>query len=282
MTHPITGIDHPILWVSDIEKAAAAYRRLGFTLSQFYVHPKAVGTANYNMMLDDDYLELLVSIEDNPRNAARRARLAAEGDGLKDMGLRASNADAAFEKVKAAGLSPLPAFDHHRPEGDDTARFRIIYLPPDRLLPGLGFHVIEHLTPELVWRRRGPAHANGARGVAGLVIAAHDPAAIAAPYAAVFGVESRTDGEGVVSVATGKSRLRVAPPTAMANLFPGIRFKPAPPFVAALELFVEDIDRTAAFVSGAGLPHRIAPDGAVEIPPEQACGVMLRFVTSGR
>ena len=281
MTHPITGIDHPILWVSDIEKAAAAYRRLGFTLSQFYVHPKAVGTANYNMMLDGDYLELLVSVEDNPRNAARRARLAAEGDGLKDMGLRAANADDAFERVKAAGLSPLPVFDHHRPEGDDTARFRIIYLPPDRLLPGLGFHVIEHLTPELVWRRRLP-HANGAQGVAGLVMAAQDPATIAAPYAAVFGVEPRTDGAGTVSVAMGKSRLRVAPPSAMATLFRGVRFQPQPPFVAALELFVDNIAGTAAFLASAGVAHHLAPDGAVEIPPDQACGVALRFVISGR
>jgi hypothetical protein len=74
----------------------------------------------------------------------------------------------------------------------------------------------------------------------------------------------------------------VAAPAALAKLFPGIHFKPAPPFVAALELFVEDIDRTAAFVAGADLPHRMAPDGAIEIPPEQACGVALRFVTSGR
>ncbi|MFO1160502.1 MAG: VOC family protein [Reyranellaceae bacterium] len=278
MSSPISGIDHPILWVSDVEQAAAAYRRLGFTLSQFYVHPKAVGTANYNMMFESDYLEILVSVEDNPRNAARRARLAAEGDGLKDMGLRAMDADAAFATVTAAGLAPLPVFDHHRPEGDDTARFRIIYLPPDRLLPGLGFHVIEHRTPELVWRN-APAHANGARGVAGLVLAADDPAAIAAPYARVFGVAPTRDGGGVVGVATGRSRLRVASRAQIAELFPGIRFKPEPPFVAALELFVDDLAKTEAFIAGAGVPHRKASDGAIEIPPEEACGVVLRFVT---
>jgi hypothetical protein len=278
---PITGIDHPILWVGDVEQAANAYRRLGFSLSQYYVHPKAVGTANYNMMFDNDYLEILVSVEDNPRNAQRRARLAAEGDGLKDMGLRTADADAAFETVKAAGLSPLPVFDHHRPEGSDTARFRIIYLPADRLLPGLGFHVIQHVTPEVVWHKNLPAHANGARGVAGLVMAADDPMAIATPYARVFGVTAQADAGGIVGVATGRSRLRVATPAQVTGLFSGIQFKGAPPFVAALELFVADVAGTAAFIAAAGVPHRRAPDGAVEVPPEQACGVVLRFI-SGR
>jgi catechol 2,3-dioxygenase-like lactoylglutathione lyase family enzyme len=280
MTSPISGIDHPILWVSDLEQAANRYRRLGFTLSQLYVHPKAVGTANYNMMFQNDYLELLVSVEDNPRNAQRRVRLATEGDGLKDMGLRTGDADAAFETVKAAGLSPLPVFDHHRPEGNETARFRIIYLPADRLLPGLGFHVIQHLTPELIWKRNAPAHPNGARGIAGLVIAAADPTAIAAPYAKVFGVEPQPDAGGTVTVAAGKSRLRVAPTAEIAKLFPGIHFKPAPPFVAALELFVADPRKTATFMAGAGVPHRMAADGAVEVPPEQACGVVLRFTSA--
>ena len=45
---PITGISHAILWVRDLDVAANAYRRLGFTLGQYYLHPKSVGTANYN------------------------------------------------------------------------------------------------------------------------------------------------------------------------------------------------------------------------------------------
>src|SRR5882757_2321562 len=157
---PITGISHCVIWVRDLKAAAQRYRRLGFSLSQYYLHPKSVGTANYNMMFEDDYLELLVAVEENPRNAARIARLDAEGDGLKDVSLATRDADAAFVTVSAAGLSPLPVFDHHRPEGADTARFRLIYLPPDRLLPGLGFHVNQRVTPELMWRGKDISHAN--------------------------------------------------------------------------------------------------------------------------
>jgi catechol 2,3-dioxygenase-like lactoylglutathione lyase family enzyme len=278
MNSPITGISHCIVWVHDLEAAAASYRRLGFSLSQYYLHPKSVGTANYNMMFEDDYLELLVSIEKNERNAARLARLAAEGDGLKDLSLATRDADAAFLQVQAAGLSPLPVFEHHRPEGDAQARFRLIYLPPDKLLPGLGIHVNQRVDPELMWRSATTSHANGTTGIAGLVAVSDDPAAMAAPYAKLYGVPAERAADGSFSVAAGKARLRFVSPALAATLFPGIAFKPRPPFVPALELFVGDRAKTAAFLAGAGVPYRSAPDGALEVPPTEASGVLLRFV----
>lgn len=275
---PITGISHCVVWVRDLEAAAGRYRRLGFSLSQYYLHPKSVGTANYNMMFDDDYLELLVSIEKNERNAARLARLDAEGDGLKDLALATKDADTAFEAIRAAGFSPLPVFEHHRPEGAETARFRLVYMPPDKLLPGLGIHVNQRVTPELMWRGHNTSHANGACGIAGLVAVADDPAAMAAPFAKFYGVEAERRADGGLGVAAGKACLRFVTPAQAAVLFPDISFRPKPPFVAALELFVADPAKTRSFVMGAGIPHRLAPDGTLEVPPDEACGVLLRFV----
>jgi len=278
MSSAITGISHCVVWVRDLETAAASYRRLGFSLSQYYLHPKTVGTANYNMMFEDDYLELLVPIEKNERNAARFARLDAEGDGLKDLALATKDADAAYETLKAAGVDPLPVFDHHRPEGDDTARFRLIYLPPHKLLPGLGIHVNQRVTPELMWRGQNLVHANGARGIAGLIGVADDPAVMAQPFAKFYGVEVKRATDGGLAVAAGKAMLRFVTPARLASLFPGISFKPKPPFVASLELFVDDPSKTERFLAGAAVPRHCAPDGAIEVPPQDACGVALRFV----
>lgn len=278
MISPVTGISHCVVWVRDLEAAAAAYRRLGFSLSQYYLHPKTVGTANYNMMFENDYLELLVPIEKNERNAARFARLDAEGDGLKDLALATKDADAAYETLKAAGVDPLPVFDHHRPEGDETARFRLIYLPPHKLLPGLGIHVNQRVTPELMWRGQNLSHANGARGIAGLLGVAYDPATMAEPFARFFGVAPARAPDGSLTVAAGKSVLRFVTPALLASLFPGISFRPRPPFVAALELFVDDPGKTDSFLTDAKVPHRCQPDGTVEVLPQEACGVALRFV----
>ncbi|CAN5899120.1 VOC family protein [soil metagenome] len=278
MSSPITGISHCVVWVRDLDSAAASYGRLGFSLSQYYLHPKSVGTANYNMMFEEDYLELLVSIEKNERNTARLARLEAEGDGLKDLALATKDADAAFRQVQAAGLSPLPVFDHHRPEGDEQARFRLVYLPPDKLLPGLGIHVNQRVTPELMWRDARVDHANGVKGIAGLVAVSTEPAAMAAPFASLYGVPAEPAPDGSLSVAAGTARLRFVTPALCATLFPGVTFKAKPPFVPALELFVADSAKTQAFFAGAGVAHRRAPDGALEVPPAEASGVLLRFV----
>jgi catechol 2,3-dioxygenase-like lactoylglutathione lyase family enzyme len=276
---PITGISHAILWIRDLDVAAHAYRRLGFTLGQYYLHPKSVGTANYNAMFEDDYLELLTPIEKNERNAARVARLDMEGDGLKDLALATKDADASYIQVKSAGLSPLPVFDHHRPEGDEQARFRIVYLPPDQLLPGLGIHVNHRITPELMWRHAKTSHANGTRAIAGLVCVAPDPAAMAAPFGVFYANAPASGADGELRVKAGKAAMRFVSPALAAKLFPGIVFQPKPPFVAALELFVDDPAKTKAFFAGASVPHRLAPDGAVEIAPTEAHGVALRFVT---
>lgn len=275
---PIVGISHAIMWVRDLETAATQYRRLGFSLSQYYLHPKAVGTANYNMMFKDDYLELLTGIEDNPRNRQRLVRLDAEGDGLKDMSLLTKDADAAFKWVRAAGLNCMPVYDHHRPEGNEDARFRIIYMPPDQLLPVLGFHVCQRLSTELMWRSANTVHVNGAIGVAGIVLSAPDPAVLASPYAKLFGVEPRKEADGSLSVQAGKAKLRFALPSRIAELFPDVRFKPQPPFAASLEFSVDDASKSRSVLTAAKVPHRSAADGTVEVPPEDACGVVLRFV----
>jgi catechol 2,3-dioxygenase-like lactoylglutathione lyase family enzyme len=273
---PITGISHAILWVRDLEAAAERYRRLGFSLSQHYLHPKSVGTANYNAMFEDDYLELLTPVEKNERNAQRLARIDAEGDGLKDLSLATRDADAAYEVVRSAGLAPLPVFDHHRPEGNETARFRIVYLPADRLLPGLGIHVNQRVTPELMWRNQNTVHANGARGIAGLVCVAPDPAAMAAPFAKFFGVD--VEPAGGLSVKAGKAIMRFVTPSQLMRHFPNVAFKPTPPFVAVLELFAADPEQTRQYLARTGVPHREADGGAIEVAPDEACGVVLRFV----
>jgi hypothetical protein len=129
-----------------------------------------------------------------------------------------------------------------------------------------------------MWQSATIAHANGATGIAGLVAVSNDPAAMAAPYASLYGVPAERAADGSLSVAAGKARLRFASPALAATLFPGIVFKAKPPFVPALELFVADPAKTKAFLAGAGVPYRSAPDGALEVPPTEASGVLLRFV----
>jgi hypothetical protein len=58
---------------------------------------------------------------------------------------------------------------------------------------------------------------------------------------------------------------------------PSLQFKAEPPFVAALEIRVAEAGRARTHLVRENLPHRVAPDGALEIPPDQPCGPRLRL-----
>ncbi len=55
----IIGIDHAVVMVKDLDKAAENYRQLGFTISPRGTHSAHMGTGNYTIMFDPDYMELL-------------------------------------------------------------------------------------------------------------------------------------------------------------------------------------------------------------------------------
>src|SRR5258708_36315876 len=133
MTAAIMGIDHVVIAVNDLDRAAAAYRRLGFTLSPRAMHSAAMGTANHTIMLEDDYFELLSVLTPTDRNARWREALA-DGEGVVGLAAATSGALAAHTAWLQAGLSAgdLVAFSRpvERPGRIHTgARFEAVSLP---------------------------------------------------------------------------------------------------------------------------------------------------------
>ncbi|MYF85064.1 MAG: VOC family protein, partial [Rhodospirillaceae bacterium] len=58
MPVPITGIDHAIVGVRKLEAARRKWAKLGFTITPRGRH-RGWGTANYCIMFETDYVELL-------------------------------------------------------------------------------------------------------------------------------------------------------------------------------------------------------------------------------
>ena len=72
----VIGIDHAVVVVRDLDKAAENWKRLGFTVSPRGTHSAKMGSGNYTIMLDPDYIELLGVLADTEHNAPARAFLA--------------------------------------------------------------------------------------------------------------------------------------------------------------------------------------------------------------
>jgi hypothetical protein len=129
-----------VIAVSDLERAARDFAAAGFTLTPRGHH--SIGSQNHCIMLGTTYLELLWpgpkphAWLDHYRDFVR------EGEGLAGLALKMSEPEGDCMHLS-------------RPVEGGVARFRLKQLEPNIFL-------VQHLTPELVWRREWQAHANGA------------------------------------------------------------------------------------------------------------------------
>ena len=156
------AIDHAVVAVRDLERAAANFGALGFTLTPRGHH--SIGSQNHCIMLGRTYIELLVAPVAHPWLDYYRAF----GEGLAAVALSTEDADATYGQLKDKGArAPM---DLSRPVEGGVARFRLVQVEN---LPQLFF--VQHLTRELVWRPEWQRHANGARELVNVALAANKP-----------------------------------------------------------------------------------------------------------
>ncbi len=285
MTSPITGLDHVVILVRDLDEAAARYRKLGFSLTPRGTHSPHMGTGNYCIMFRTDYVELLGVIAPTAHNAAWRQRLD-QGEGLKSAALASEDAGACEAHFNALKLSPSAPLEFgrpvDRPDGIRDAKFRIVRLP-EEAVPGLGLFVCQHYTRELVWLPEYQTHGNAVTGLASVVIVSVNPAATAAPYARIFGTDPRMDQWGDIHVAAGKGRdFRFISPDRAKMTYRGAVVPQGDVHVAAVEMWTQATGRAAAAVAKGGLPHDRPEDGRVRVRAENACGVVIDFIEAPR
>ena len=85
----IVGIDHAVVVTRDLDKAGENWKRLGFTVSPRGTHSAKMGSGNYTIMLDPDYIELLGVLEETEHNAPTRSFLARRGEGIERIAFTA-------------------------------------------------------------------------------------------------------------------------------------------------------------------------------------------------
>lgn len=197
----LTGIDHLVIVVPDLDGAVRNYEALGFTVTRGGRHP--IGTHNALIAFEDGaYLELIAFFDANPSH--RWWRRLAQGGGLADFCMQTDDLGGDGEAFGRAGVGmeePRP-LSRVRPDGY-TVRWTLA-IPSDRD-HGVAPFLIADETPrdERVPRLR--RHANGARGIGTLTVAVGVDrlAHIRAWYRAVLGAEGdeiRRDDVGAAGI----------------------------------------------------------------------------------
>lgn len=203
------SFDHAVLVVSDLDAAVNDYAALGFTVQPGGEH---AGGYSHNALIglaDGGYLELFATVrsrhtellrvlgaapgvngvellaQDFGPVQARFMHSVAAGDGFADFALVSTALETDMERLRAGGIETEGPLDgaRERPDGQRLAwRFGLPHAPA---LPFL----IDDVTDRAL---RAPtatpdAHANGASGVAGVVIAVADLGASAARFSKLLG-----------------------------------------------------------------------------------------------
>lgn len=265
----LTGLDHVIVGVRDLEAARAGWARLGFTITPRGRHI-GWGTANYCVMFPGDYVELL-GIVDPSLYVHGLDRFVAEREGLLGLAFATDDTDAAFARFAAADIAAEPPKDLSRllelPQGEVRPAFQLVHPVEPEATLGVKAFACRHLTRALVWQPDWLAHPNGARRIAAVTIAVTDPSAYAERYRRLLGPDA-VDGVGDdLDVALNGTRLRFEP---AGGGFVGM---------VGMAVEVDDIAIAARVLADAGIAAD-KRDGAFHVGPADATGVALTFVAA--
>ena len=279
----ISGVDHVIVGVRDLEAARRAFAHLGFVISPRGRH---IGwaTANYCIMFPRNYVELL-GIVDPTQFTNNLDRFLAAREGLMSLAYASDDAAAVAEDLRGRGISADGPKDLKRdlelPEGTVQPAFRLTHLPAD-VSPAAPSFVCQHLNRPMVWQEQWLAHENGARGVLSVTGVVADPGDAAIAYAKLFGPAAVSAGDGCVEIDVGRAMLRLTTPGGLSQMYPGLPGLPdhPPPWLSGMRLAVDDLTATAAALDARSVPYLRDGERLLRLPPEMACGVVVEFAES--
>jgi Glyoxalase-like domain len=276
----VIGIDHAVIMVRDLDQAAANWKRLGFTISPRGTHSAHMGSANYTIMLDPDYIELLGVLAPTEHNAPARAFLD-KREGIERIAFTAVDSAEGAEEIRARGYPPIGPTDFERPvtmpDGRlSAAKFRTFQWPVAEAPGGVRIFACQHKTRETVWIPELMTHANGAKRLKQVLLAAAEPAKEAAHLSRMIDREAREQPDGSVVVASGGDRADFVFTTKalLSRRYPEVPLAVLPERGAAGLVIAADL---AAAEKALGTT-RIRSDGAICVPPALGNGTLLAFV----
>ena len=283
----LTGIDHTLVGVRDLEAARRTWQQLGFTLTPRGRHI-GWGTGNYCIMFESGYIELL-GVVDRGQFLNNLDRFLERRQGLMGLAFGTDKAPACAAALKDAGLVPDGPKHLARklelPEGDVEPAFHLIFLKPEDT-PGVKSFICHQRTPELIRRPEWQRHANRATKLISVTIVCTDPVAAALGYLPLFGPDRVKVSDSLTVVdcassnaANGGGALRFVTPAGLQLLYADIAPLPsnALPWVAAMKIEVADRQRCEDFLRDQNLPV-VRTWKRCLVPPELANGCIIEFV----
>jgi hypothetical protein len=274
--------------VRDLDAAAEFYRRAGFMVGARNKH--AWGTHNYIVQFPGVFIELVTVGEPGLIPPSRPRAMSfgaftrdflARHEGLSMLVLEGKGAPEDAAAFRAAGIGDFDVFDFareaKRPDGSTVKVAFSLAFAADPKAADIGYFTCQQHYPENFWNPAFQTHANGATGIAGVVMVAENPAdhhIFLKAFAGVSDLKSTSHG---VRIETPRGEIQVMDPQAFRSVF-----AVEPPDVthgARLAAIRFSLGRTTALKSllGEGGIASAERAGSLIVPPHAARGATLIF-----
>jgi catechol 2,3-dioxygenase-like lactoylglutathione lyase family enzyme len=283
MLHNLMGIDHVLIGVEELEDARSVYEKLGFTTTPRGSHI-GWGTANYCIMFEEDYIELLGIVDSTLETNGLDTALAERGEGLLGVALASDDPETTHQSLVEDGLEPSELLTLKRklelPDGDVLPEFKLIRLTSSAGLTAKNLFICHHLTPELVRQPDWVKHLNGAKYINSVVVVVDNPGELTSYYQRLCGSINVTLTDNTLTVRFGRGSLIFVNDRDIDLLFPGLTISdemPPLPHLIAMTIAVESIDQTAKLLTQNEVTSQKIANGTLRVDPADACGLLLEF-----
>lgn len=280
-------IDHLVVAVHDLDKAADFYRRLGFQVGARNRHPW--GTENRIVQLPSAFIEL-ITVGEGAAIAPHQASAFSFGAFVRDYlsqreGLAMLVLDSQDARADAAlfarnGIGSFEPFHFERsgrhPDGSETKVAFTLAFASAELSPRAGFFVCEQHYPENFWNPAFQRHENKATRLSSVTLAAPEPERLRSFLTAFTGVEpSSPDGDDL-SFRLAEGHVDVMTPDDVAEVYLSVEAELDQPSFVAFAVRVEDIQWQARSLDSSGIPYQHIGSRLI-VPASAAFGVAIAF-----
>jgi hypothetical protein len=188
----IQGIDHLVVVVEDLDRAAKDYEQLGFTVIPGGQHP--VGSHNVLISFQDgSYLEIIAFYREALDH--RWWEPLTKGERLVDFCFQTDDLRGDTKKLKDAGVAindPVP-WSRKRPDGYELKWLLSLATGSHR---GVAPFLIEDVTPRSERIPQDFIHRNGTTGIEKVAVAVGELGQVEKWYASLLGLEGQAITEG--------------------------------------------------------------------------------------
>lgn len=280
-------IDHIVVAVRELDRAAELYSRLGFQVGARNRHPW--GTANRLIQFGTSFIELITvdgTAHSIPPHQQRQFSFGAfvrdylqQREGMAMLVLSSTDAKSDAARFAEQGVGNFEPFSFERkarrPDGSETRVAFTLAFARDPAAPDSAFFVCQQHFPENFWNRSFQQHVNSAANISAVTLTSPNPLQHAEFLTGFSGAEKRSLPNGDLSFALDGGRIEVLPEmrTQMSSL-------PSPLFTS-FSVQVDEIDIVKRLLSIEEIPFTSFDDEVV-IDPALLFGVELRFETKAR